>query len=1495
MVDPLRGGDPMPVTVIDVDPFHDLAVLRAQDSLGSSVAGLSGTDQVALGAAVVVTGVPEVDDSEHSYRHLDATGIWGGPTTRDDAVLLGRLESRAVMRGMSGAPVRLLGSDVAVGVVSGRYNSVDGWLRDSVWVARTEDLEPLLRGVAPVEVAGRALPIAPVRVTLTVEDSRVRLRGPGVDVAAEHRGVGVRLADRVLKIRRHRAVASARDSVTASEPKEVPAGDVALGGVGALLAKSFLPDGLAAKLGEILQAAERVHQPVVFGIDAGGLGGLPWETLPDPLSGRPLALCSLVNVYRAHPTAPPTPVAIPLRILVAIASPETGGGELLDYERELRNVLVAVRGARQADARVRVVPFASTATIRAALLQEPVHVLHLTGHGAPGRLLLEDEDGNPCEIDADTFVEEAIPAGRMPTVVTLAACYTNVADDPAMPSFAARLARRGPATVIATETSVTDVYATRLLARVYSNLASADAPEVLAAVCDARRVVQRELTHSGDERDRRLAALDEWATVTVLCGGPAILAFEGDAHHGERQPSHTVRVGEVLAREAGEFVGRRSEQRRWPLELIASANGGMVLYGIGGVGKTTLATELARRVVERQLAWVLVGVTGAVTVDRVLDELCRGVRLQASRRGASPHLLDAAESAARPDLPLADRIAILRDEVLSAVPVLVLLDNFEDNLDRKPAVGGTRTVSDETLAGLLTAWLSAPGLSRLLITSRYPFVLPEGTHRTLSFRQVGPMSLAETRKLMWALPELDRLDEDQAERVWRMLGGHPRSLEYLDAILARGSGRFPDITNRLTAALEEKLGPHQAHHFLAAGSDFDAALSETVTLAADDVLLGDLLAQIDQVAGAKRFLFGVSVYRRPVDRYGLLFQIGEPDEGVGRTPDWASAVRAVRTILAEAGLDLDDTFDVEALSDELRDRLTPHLAQLEATPLPPRREPEALKAWIRVCRAATLLHVSNEDFFFVHRWTASELARRHVDPNDLDLAHRAAAAYWAWRAETWPQDVKVGVDDQIEARYHLLQAGDVEAANRLTVSICNALHTRGAWDHETALIHDTLGWLGEDSKARAGWFLKLAILAHARGRYEEAEACCHQTLEISEQLGEPDTIAGAYHELGTLAQLRGRYEEAEACYQRSLEIRKQLGDPDNMARIYHQLGALAQLRSKYDESEVLYHQSLEIHERLGNPVEVAATYQNLGGIAQSRGDYERAETRYRQALRISEQLGHLAGMAAGYHSLGMLAHLRHNYREAEGRYRQALNINERLENLTGVAASYYQLGMLAQMQKDYDGAQARYRQSLEINERLGDPAGIAAIYHQFAMLAEDRGNYEEAEDRYRQSLEMQERLGNLAGMANSYHQLGIVAQHRGSYDEAEILYRHSLELEERLGNVAGMGNSYQHMGLLNSARGNHRAAVPWHIRALAARRRVGQVPEALASLYNLRTVRDALGSAQFNIAALQYIPEATLATLNAMLDIIALEDITDAAWTALIEMLADMPLSPSGQ
>jgi tetratricopeptide (TPR) repeat protein len=1474
-VDPLAGGEASEARVARLDQDHDLAVLVCDVHLPASAGDLVATDQMAPRTAVTVTGHCVIAGAGRTARSLTTIGRWAGPAMWEDATPTGRMNAEALLPGMSGAPV-IRDSDGAVaGVVSGRYNSADDWLKGTVWVIRTEDLAALLYGIADVAVKQPPLAGA-VDVLLTVAAGRVQLTGPGIEVAADHRGVRSGLAEAVNEIRRSRSGLSLPTRSQESTPSA--AGELPLSRAGRLLSESFLPGPIADILERVLVAAQRAHQPVRLGLALPPeLAGLPWEALPSPDGRGALGLHPLVSLYRKADAAEGRVRPGPLRIVVAIAAPDTGGGPVLDYEKELRNVLAAVRAARQDAADVRVVPFATPAAIRAELGRGPAHVLHVSGHGSPGTLDLEGEDGSARPVTADELVDQAVPPGQMPPVITLSACYTDAAGSEGGASFAARLCQRGVAAVIATETSITDRYATKLLARVYGTLAQARDPDVVGALAEARRQVQTELETSPDRRDSELAGLGEWAAVTVLAATGSVPVL--DPEHTAppvRQPSRLGIAG-LAAREDWYFVGRRREQRRWPADLTGPAGAGIVVYGIGGSGKTTLAAELTVRVRDREPGRVLVSLAGPLTLESLLGAVITAIRRELLISGQDAAAIRTLDVAGRADLGWQDRLGILRGHVLDHVPVLVLLDNFEDNL--RPDGDAGYAVGDEVLAGLLAAWVADPGQSRLLVTCRYRFALPGGAQRALSFRQLGALSRAETMKLAWSLPALDQLDEGQLEQVWRLAGGHPRSLEYLDALLSGGTARYPDVTDRLVAAIAGRLSGADRGQWLAARTGLEAALAETVALAADDVLLDDLLGRLAEVSGAADLLLGVSVYREPVDMNAVLFVAGQPDPDAANSPDQQAAYQQITGILTAAGITIDESFDLASVPAHVRAELAPLAAVLNPAPSPPFRPGPSLLEQVAACQAASLLTVGEEGGerrFFVHRWTATALAGRAArEPGSrLAGANRQAAAYWQWRYRLWPQDAAADVHDLLEARHHLLQAGDIEDAGQVTELAVDRLHTWGAWDQEASLIHDTLARLPAGSPGKASLIHRLGLLAQGRGDYDEAARQYQRSLDIEERLGDQAGMATSYGQLGILAQLRGDYDEAARQYQRALGTFERLGDQANMAASYGQLGILAQGRGDHDEAARQYQRALDTFERLGDQANMATGYHQLGRLAQGRGDHDEAARQYQRSLDIRERHGDQANMASSYHQLGNVAYLRGDYDGAARQYQRALDTFERLGNQAGMASAYHNLGALAQEQGDYDEAARQYQRSLDIEERLGNQAGVATSYLTLGVLAQEQGDYDEAARQYQRALDTFERLGNQADMASTYHNLGALAQLRGDYDEAARQYQRALDIRERLGDQANMAAGYSRLGILEKERGGSiTTAVTWLVRALAIRLRLG-VPQAEIDLRHLAAHRRELGAQPFTRLLTQAADSTGLAdTITSLLNEV---DKTDA-------------------
>jgi len=1211
--------------------------------------------------------------------------------------------------------------------------------------ARFADLLRAVRGVPvgdrPQRGAGIVVPPGvyraegPRAVRLRIDRQQVVFSS--ADQERAHPPLGVDGGLRTLVWEVERARSRLGDPIVLRVPGSAAAGGVLhsrLTELGRALGTRFLAGDAGVALAQEVTRSQAGAAPLRLAVqvDDPEWAYLPWETLVLPGQHEPLVLQRGVEMHRAVQVAEPVAVQVPgpLRILAVIASPERGGGDLLDYEAELARILAVVDPTRrEQNASVRVLNWGSRAAIRQALAEERFHVLHISCHAGPGALVLESDTGEADVVTARGFVDDVLVADYGVPLVVLAGRSTALADwgspqpgspdDPdedqgeqALPGLARDLLHAGVPAVLAMTAPVTDRYATELCAEMYQELARRPEPVALAELSTMRRRLE-------DQRRQRPAddpgaAWAEWATPALFLAGPPLPLYrraDGVAPVPARPETAPALAG--MIRRVGDFVGRRAELRSL-LRDLRGGKRGVMLHGIGGIGKSSLAAQLVDQLGEQ--AGLVVPIVGHTRVDVVLEEIRQRLHAHCLRAGLPelhPHrqvvaaLIDASP-------PWEQRLALVRDVVLAELPILLVLDNAEDNLTAE------HEFDDQQLAQFLAAWARLDR-ARLLVTSRHPFSLPHRAHRRLACHHLGPLSVAETRKMIWRLPALDALTGPQRLRAYSDLGGHPRSLEYLDALLASGQARFDDVADRLEAALDKRGITHPETWLGGVAGDLDRALAETITLTVDDVLLPELLGRLDPTPLARRLLLGAAVYRQPVDRIGLAWQIAEIQQPPA-DPDRDQRMHATDELITEMKRSGKPAPEV-GLTEDMLQQFQLDLDQLRQPPLvTPAHLDEALSTLLTLGLITPLPSPDADDateHYLVHRWTAAALTK-HTDAGELIEDHRRAAQFWHWRVAVWPQDHNADIQQLVEARYHHHQAHDLDSAVAVTAQICEQLHTWGAWTWEEDLYTEALTWLPPRSAA-----------------------------------------AMATHQLGIIARERGDYAQAEQHYRASLTISEELGDRADTAAVTHDLGIIAELRGEYAQAEQHYQASLTISEELGDRVGIAATYHQLGMIAQRRGEYAQAEQRYRASLTISEELGDQAGIAASYHELGMIAQRRREYAQAEQYYQASLTISEELGDRVGIASTTSQLGRIAHERGDWTQAEQRYQAALTIREKLGDRVGIAACYHNLGIIAYQRGKYAQAEQHYQASLTIKEELGNRVGIASTTSQIGALRTEQG--------------------------------------------------------------------------------------------------------------------------------------
>jgi tetratricopeptide (TPR) repeat protein len=898
--------------------------------------------------------------------------------------------------------------------------------------------------------------------------------------------------------------------------------------LGQALAGFCLPPGAAAALGRLVDGAG-VGVTVLVEIEAEDpeLLGLPYEVLP-LADGRLLALRPAVLLRRRLPApaaAPLPPLPGPLKVLVAVGAPDQGtSSPLLDHERELQNILDAVEPAQRHDnVAVKILEVGHPEQIAAAIAADAYHVLHLSCHGTPGALELEDELGQAVPVTAELLVAPLRPLGRPLPLVVLNSCHGGV-EAGTTASLAQALIQAGIPSVVAMQTTVSDRYAADLARAFYGHLSRGEPVLASRALAAARQELEAERLQRLEQGAPLADTLPEAATAALYgAGEEGPLADLGADKQPLRTPPSPPLLGPVPQLAIGDLVGRRRELRLCLRRLRDGAPGGVLLSGIGGVGKSSVAGRVMQRLADD--GWLIASHSGRFDLLAIGREL--GLTLALAGR---PALRPLAEALRQDGLDEELRLRLLQ-QVLTQEPLLLVLDDFERNL----SVGGESFLDRDTAANL-ELLLAAARRGRLLLTCRHP--LPRAM-ASLKLVPLGPLSGAETRKLVQRLPGLRQQPAEELVAVLRRIGGHPRLLEFLDALLRQGEARLPAVRQRLEQALADcGLALPDAT------SGLEERLQQVLTLGLRDVLLDELVA-IARRRGDEEVLLQLAVSNLPV------------------------APAELARMLVQAG-DAD-------------------LGEAMAAPAAEARVSELQEALQRLA-ALSLVVLSEEGQAWVHRWSAEGLARQS-SPHDRSARCRRAASFRLWRLQQ-----SRSLEDGIEALRNLLQGGHRDDAAGLAAALLNHLQQQGQTRAVAALAAEVLETLPLDHRG-APPLADAEARAHlSLGLTERAVARQRQLLERFQQraAAEPDRadyqrdLSVSFIKMGDLYRALGQGEAARQAYQASLEIAERLAaaEPDradyqrDLSVSFNRMGDLYGALGQGEAARQAYQASLEIKERL---------------------------------------------------------------------------------------------------------------------------------------------------------------------------------------------------------------------------------------------------------------------------------------------------------------------------
>ncbi|MGH9839798.1 MAG: tetratricopeptide repeat protein [Blastocatellia bacterium] len=721
--------------------------------------------------------------------------------------------------------------------------------------------------------------------------------------------------------------------------------------------------------------------------------------------------------------------------------------------------------------------------------------------------------------------------GNWPRLIFLSGSKTAQAPDNEglLPSFCESLVSAGAPAVLGWALPVGDLAATEAAAELYEHLAAGK--RIDEAVARARQRLAE--SHSSEWHLLRMYADATPATEIVTPSGTRgrekirIREARGEfLDEGNKS--------EVCPR--GEFVGRRRVIQR-SLRVLKSREGqadyaeGVLLHGMGGLGKSSLAARLCDRLPHHRRVFFF----GAVDEREFLHKL--GDKLASEE----------ANRILNQSLTLERRLQLLLESGVMAEPALFVFDSFEHNLEVDD-VGGYKLTSEaiRILPSLLTAIHRTASDSRVIVTCRYRFPLP-GPAR-LHAETPGTMHDAELGKKLRQLDEKYPIVRSQKEfrrRAVALGAGNPRLLEWLYRVIADQATDQEAILTAIEAKTEEFR---------------------------EDMLLRELLSR--QTPECRRLIALASVYEMPAGRDAIAAAAGD-------LPLDPHLDRAASLGLIEAA-----RFTAASGETSPRFFVSPILAPLTAGEITQAERVEACG------RAAKHLHRvlwgeaesrQTDDLIEIHRLA--------LLASDNEIAVEVGN-FLAWRLNNNSQfreaellcraTLALGPDYHIfhalaRAEYVLGKAAEASEHYALAFAQCpeEDRPNRGAIAHNWADLIAQQGDVGRaldlwqqslaiqeqigDVKGKAATLSMMAGVIAQQGDVKRALDLWQQSLTIQEQIGDVQGKAATLSMMAGVIAQQGDVKRALDLWQQSLTIQEQIGDVQGKAATLHQMaGVIAQ-------------------------------------------------------------------------------------------------------------------------------------------------------------------------------------------------------------------------------------------------------------------------------------------------------------------------------------------------
>lgn len=304
--------------------------------------------------------------------------------------------------------------------------------------------------------------------------------------------------------------------------------------------------------------------------------------------------------------------------------------------------------------------------------------------------------------------------------------------------------------------------------------------------------------------------------------------------------------------------------------------------------------------------------------------------------------------------------------------------------------------------------------------------------------------------------------------------------------------------------------------------------------------------------------------------------------------------------------------------------------------------------------------------------------------------------------------LKQGDPDRAEALYQE-GLGLAEKSNNdkqlLTLLLASGslAHYRGKYQQAKELYEAgmTLAAAQNGTYHTAAMQTNLGLIAATTGDVKTAVSLYHAALELASSLPDKALTINILQMIGNLHSARGNFALAIEQYEAALAHAETTNNQELTARLLGNLGKASLALDNYTAAKQQFRRGLQLAEQSGLRLEIYRQRANLGEVATHQHRYEAANFHYREALAMARTLNYPQDIAIILNEWGFSLLEQYQFEKAEPLFDEAFAIAEKANIQREIGYSLFGQAQIAFKRGNVMASRERAARSLTLFEHIG--------------------------------------------------------------------------------------------------------------------------------------------------------------------------------------------------